>query len=59
MFNRARQWSLLSQMYPGHTSPSYIPKINSNVIFPFTPKVVSSLLVFRPEFCISHLSHAC
>jgi hypothetical protein len=39
-------------MHPIHTFPPYFPNnIHSNLIIPST-SLVSSLLVFRPKFCI-------
>jgi len=46
---------ILSQMYPVHTILSYLHKIHSSTIFPTTlrsPKVVSSLQIFWPRFCM-------
>jgi len=54
---------ILSQMHPVHTSPSYFPKIHSNIIYPSMP--VSSKWSLPFQFSnqntvyISHLFQAC
>jgi len=50
-----------SQFHPVKVSQSYFPKINSNIIFPCTPRSSEwSLQVFRQNFVyISHLSLVC
>jgi len=37
----------LSQTYPVHTTPPYLPKIHSNIILPFKPRSSEWSLAFR------------
>jgi hypothetical protein len=54
--------TILSQMSPRNKFPPYHPNIRSNVIFPSTPtsfRVVFSLQVFKPKFCMHFSSLPC
>jgi hypothetical protein len=60
VFTRARKWSLSwtrciqsTLFYPISLRFTYLP------IYAYVFRVVSSLMVFRSKFCISHLSYAC
>jgi hypothetical protein len=63
VFTTARHWIVLSQMNPVHIFRFYMPKIHSNIIFPFTSRFPEWSLPFN--FCdkdfirIYHLSHSC
>jgi hypothetical protein len=54
---------VFSQMHPIHTTPTYFPKIHSNIILPSRPTASKwSLSVRFPNEnseCIPHLSHEC
>jgi hypothetical protein len=55
VFTRARCWSLLSQIDPVHTTPSYFFQINLNVILP--PTFMS--FYWCLSFWLSHQNSKC
>jgi hypothetical protein len=57
LFTRALYWSVLSQVNPVHTTPSYCSNIDFNIILPPSPGLPTGLFLLLPPKRYAHYVH--